>query len=605
MKQIRYDQLSAPMSGIQNPDGHILNFFDAIQEGIYIIDREWRYIYLNKQAADLIEQPREEVLGKNVWELFPEAVDLPFYQKAQYAVREQQPTHFEAFYPPLNKWFESTIYPSEEGITVVSHDITNLRKTREDIVNSEARFRRIVDSNMIGIIFWDTEGNISEANEAFLEMLGYTREDLRAGAIKWAELNPNEYGEDDQRTLKNLRQTGMIADASEREFIHRNGSRIPVLIRGTFLDASQQEGVSFVLDITRQKQAQTRLQQQMQEFLTLAENIPDIVTRLDHDFHYLYVNPAIEKITGIPALQFHGKSYREVGLPEDRCTFFDQYLAQVFKTGEPVTVTYSFIERDGERHYLSSLVPEVNAEGEIASVLVITRDVTASKELEMRKDHFISMASHELKTPITALKWMTQLLKRRMAKQGIPEPLEFLTKMEVQIDRLTRLVNELLDVSKIQAGRLDYIEEQVDIDALIKETIETLQPANPQHTLVLVGTSHATVRGDKDHLEQVLTNLITNAVKYSPQAAKVDISVATSCDAVQINVRDYGAGIPKAYQEKIFDRFYRVLDDKNRGVVGLGMGLYIASEIVKRHNGKITVASEEGKGATFSILLPR
>jgi len=605
MKQIRNDQLLSSMSGIQNPDGHILHFFDAIQEGIYVIDKEWRYVYLNKFAAELIEQPREEVLGKNVWELFPEAVDLPFYQKSQYAIHEQQPVHFEAFYPPLNKWFESTIYPSKDGITVVSHDISALKKTQEAIARNEMRLKRLIDSNMIGIIFWDTEGNIREANDAFLEMLGYTQEDLHAGAVKWAELNPNEYDEADQRTLENLRQTGMIAEASEREFIHRNGSRIPVLIRGTFLDASQREGVSFVLDITRQKQAQAELQKQMQEFLTLAENIPDIVARLDRDFRYLYVNPAIEKVTGIPASAFPGKSYREVGLPEDQCILFDTHLKQVFTTGEPVTVTYSFNEREGERHYLSNLVPEQNTQGEIASVLVITRDVTVSKELELRKDNFISMASHELKTPITTLKGMTQLLKKRMIKQGIQEPIELLARMEVQIDRLTRLINELLDVSKIQAGQLDYREEPVDIDALVKETIETLQPAHPQHTLTLMGTSHATVRGDKDHLEQVLINLITNAIKYSPEADKVDISVAASSDAVQIDVRDYGAGIPKAAQEKIFDRFYRVQDEKNRGVLGLGMGLHIASEIVKRHKGKLTVASEEGKGSTFSVLLPR
>lgn len=475
--QNRPSLLSVP--GTQTSEEYILHFLDTIDEGIYVIDRQWRCIYLNKQAAELVERPCEVMLGQNVWELFPEAVDLLFYQRAHEAVNKQQATRVEAFYPPLNKWFECHFYPFQDGVTVVLRDTSDLRK------------------------------------------------------------------------------------------------------------------------------AQAELQKRMQEFLTLAENIPDIVTRLDRNFRYLYVNPAIEKITGIPASTFLGKSYREVGLSEDRCTFFDTYLAQVFKTGEPITVTYSFIEWDGERHYLSSLVPEANAQGEIVSALVITHDVTASKELEQRKDNFISMASHELRTPITILKGMAQILKRRLTKRGIMDLVVSLAKMEGQIDRLTRLVNELLDVSKIQADRLDYKEEPVDIDALVKETIEMLQPTALQHKLILTGTAHAMVKGDKERLEQVLTNLITNAIKFSPQAEKVDISVAASHDAVRIEIRDYGTGIAKAYQEKIFDRFFRIEDEKTKGVAGLGMGLYITSEIVKRHNGKITVESEEGKGSTFSISLPR
>ena len=176
--------------------------------------------------------------------------------------------------------------------------------------------------------------------------------------------------------------------------------------------------------------------------------------------------------------------------------------------------------------------------------------------------------------------------------------------MDAQISRLVRLVDELLDASKIQAGRLDYEEEPVDLDALVHETVEMLQASSPKHILRVSGATHAVILGDKDRLGQVFTNLITNAVKYSPQANSVDIILSTSEKAALISVRDYGVGIASTHQKHIFDRFYRVHDSSNKTFKGLGMGLYISHDIVKRHGGDLTVESEEGKGSTFTVSLP-
>jgi len=225
-------------------------------------------------------------------------------------------------------------------------------------------------------------------------------------------------------------------------------------------------------------------------------------------------------------------------------------------------------------------------------------------ELERRKDEFISTASHELKTPITTLKGFTDLLLRKLERQGMREEMPMLTRMDTQINRLTRLIDELLDVSKVQVGRLDFEEEPVDLAALLQETVEILQPTSPTHTLIVRETTHAMIMGDKDRLGQVLTNLISNAIKYSPQANQVDLSITTSNKTVTLRVRDYGVGIPKAQQKHIFDRFYRGRVSRGKAFPGLGMGLYIARGIVRRHGGEITVESEEGKGSTFVVSLP-
>jgi PAS domain S-box-containing protein len=263
------------------------------------------------------------------------------------------------------------------------------------------------------------------------------------------------------------------------------------------------------------------------------------------------------------------------------------------------------VRKDGTKVDVSlSISPVRDRMGNIIGAAKIARDITERLELERRKDEFISTASHELKTPITTLKGFTDLLLRKFKRQGMQEEVPILTRMDAQIKRLTRLIDELLDASKAQAGQLVYEEEPVDLAALLQETVEVLQPTSPTHTLIVRETTHAMVMGDKDRLGQVLTNLISNAIKYSPQANQVDLAIMTSDKTVALRIRDDGVGIPKAHQKYIFDRFYRARDSHSKAFPGLGMGLYIAHEIVKRHGGEITVESEEGKGSTFVVSLP-
>ena len=176
--------------------------------------------------------------------------------------------------------------------------------------------------------------------------------------------------------------------------------------------------------------------------------------------------------------------------------------------------------------------------------------------------------------------------------------------METQLTRLTHLISDLLDLSKIQAGQLDYVKEPIDIDALVHAIADMMQQISTTHSITIHGASHTHIVGDSDRLGQVFINLINNAVKYSPQAKHVDISITASQNTVTLSIRDYGIGIPQEYQQKIFDRFYRVSDVHKKTFPGLGMGLYISSEIVKRHGGRLWVESAEGKGATFFISLP-
>lgn len=217
------------------------------------------------------------------------------------------------------------------------------------------------------------------------------------------------------------------------------------------------------------------------------------------------------------------------------------------------------------------------------------------------RDEFISIASHELKTPLTSLKVYTEVLLKKFQKED-GKTAGYLQKMDQQITNLTNLIKDLLDVSRIQLGKLTFHFEKVHFGDLVKDVVSTFQ-LTTDHKIHLKGTSSHIITADRERLGQVIINLLTNAVKYSPQADTVNVTFTQTHDTVSVEVQDFGIGMDKKHIGKIFDRFYQV-GSKKRANVGLGMGLYISKEIVVRHGGSIFVQSAKGKGSTFLVTLP-
>jgi len=261
--------------------------------------------------------------------------------------------------------------------------------------------------------------------------------------------------------------------------------------------------------------------------------------------------------------------------------------------------------KDGRLVQVSlSISPIKDGTGKIVGAAKIARDITERKELEQRKDEFISMASHELKTPVTALKGFTQLLQRRLKRMEDAEAIHFLTRMDSQIDKLTQLISDLLDISRMQTGELEYRMEQFDLSVLTSEVVENVQGTTQTHQLILQKTVQAYVFGDRDRIGQVLINLLTNAIKYSPGGEKVIVQIALDGTNALVSIQDFGIGIDEAYHEKIFERFYQVSEPFEKTFPGLGIGLYICCEIIKRHSGRLWVQSRKGEGSTFIFCLP-
>jgi PAS domain S-box-containing protein len=259
-----------------------------------------------------------------------------------------------------------------------------------------------------------------------------------------------------------------------------------------------------------------------------------------------------------------------------------------------------------ERWSLVKSRPVPGGSGEVAMAITIIHDITEHMIVERRKDEFISMTSHELKTPVTSLKGFTNVLQRRLSKQGDTQGLHYLARMDAQLNKLTTLISDLLDISRMQSGKLPLRTEPFALDALIDETVENVQAATSTHHLLVEGRTGAQVLGDKERLGQVFINLFTNAIKYSPGADTVMVRLGRDADLEQtiVSVQDFGIGIEKSHHEKIFERFYQVTDPEEKTYPGLGIGLYISNEIVARHHGRMWVESRKGEGSTFSVALP-
>jgi PAS domain S-box-containing protein len=220
------------------------------------------------------------------------------------------------------------------------------------------------------------------------------------------------------------------------------------------------------------------------------------------------------------------------------------------------------------------------------------------------RDEFISIASHELKTPVTSLKVYAQMVGRQAQRKGDVATALQLSKMENQVDKLTKLISNLLDVSKIEAGKLEYVTETFDLVELVREVAESPKAIDETHVVAVEASEPIVLSADRDRIGQVILNLITNAIKYSPDAERVEIRLIQEGATATVAVRDFGIGIDPRFHNHVFDRFFQVADPQERTFPGLGMGLYISREIARRHGGDITVASNKGQGSTFSLVLP-
>lgn len=242
--------------------------------------------------------------------------------------------------------------------------------------------------------------------------------------------------------------------------------------------------------------------------------------------------------------------------------------------------------------------------GSISIFTGLLIDVTEQKDDEIRKNDFIAMVSHELKTPLTSLKGYVQVLLRKLRDSGEEKLQSVMEKANTQVEKMTTMINGFLDLSRLESGKLGIHHQQFDIADLIREVEEEILARVSTHEILFEPVQSLMINADPDKISHVLHNLISNATKYSPQGSQITVKCSNDGENSIVMINDQGMGISEQDLEKVFDRYFRVEDSKLSTVAGFGIGLYICKEIITRHGGRIWVESELGKGSTFTFSIP-
>lgn len=298
-----------------------------------------------------------------------------------------------------------------------------------------------------------------------------------------------------------------------------------------------------------------------------------------------------------------GKYTDIIFTPEDRETGApEKEIAQAIRNGRAEDERWH-IRKDGSRIYMSGVMAPIIGKVGLVGFVKVARDMTGRKLIEQEKDDFIGIASHELKTPVTSIRSYVELLHEALVQAGDTENMDLTEKLEVQVGRLTDLMHTLLDTTRITGGQLVLQPETFSIDTLINERVEELEKTYPSRRFIIHATP-APVTADKERITQVLLNFISNALKYSPETTEIIVRTEVAGNEVTVSVEDFGKGIPPESRYRVFDRFYRESENDVNTYPGLGLGLYIASQIIKQHKGKIGVTGKPGHGSVFSFTLP-
>ncbi len=491
---------------------------------------------------------------------------------------------------------------------------------------SEFRLRRLVDANIIGIIIHDTQGNIVEANDAFLNLLGYYRDALTQ--VNWWDITPLEYRPADEEAIAQMKTTGSHPPF-EKEYIRKDGTRVPVLQGTAYLGGTEELAVSFVLDLREQKQAQLSLKNSETRFRTVIEQSPLSTQILSPQGQTLQVNRAWEQLWGITLEELgdynmlHDQQLVEKGImPYIKKAFAGEYVAipsiryELYKT-----LPDKVLDRTRETWVQAYMYPVKDPEGNICQLVIIHEDISERKNLEAQlaaraeqlaqanriKDEFLATLSHELRTPLNSMLGWSQLLQMRKLDPNTTG--RALESIERNTKALTQLIEDLLDVSRMMTGQFRMQLRPVELTEPVENAIASVQTAAQAKEISILSAFDPKVTvvwGDPARLQQVVWNLLSNAIKFTPAGGRVEVILKGDRTQAQVIIRDTGLGISPEFLPYLFERFRQADSAITRAHGGLGMGLAIVRHLVELHGGTLSAESPGlGQGATFIVTLPK
>ncbi|HET9825442.1 MAG TPA: PAS domain S-box protein, partial [Chitinophagaceae bacterium] len=506
-------------------------------------------------------------------------------------------------------FFNSSLFP--ERLIGTMLDTTEEKNKEEELKESVELFETMADNVPAMIWMSGTDKFDDYFNKTWLQFTGRTLE--QESSEGWLE---NVHPDDVQKCIDTYNasfkeQKGFYTEYRLRrhdgEYRWISDNSVPRFSPdGEFLGF-----ISACIDIDDQKRLREKMQESELLFKTISNASPAALWMSNENQETIFVSDTWLKWTAKSFNEVIDRGWVQSVLEDDKDVVVKKFR-ECFQERKYFNAEFRFMRADGEvRWALTEGYPFYDINGIFSGYAGSVTDITDMKKLEQRKDDFIKMASHELKTPITSINGYVQLLlniynetdeqKLHLSNPTVKSSLNTIAK---QVTKLTRLVSELLDLSKIESGKLELHKTEFDLADLVEETVQDVRHATSKHAIIVHNEFEGKIVADKDRIAQVIMNFLTNAIKYSPDADRVDVFVQGNKKSATIRVKDYGIGINKKDHQRIFERFYRVEGRSEQTFPGFGIGLFIASEIIHRHNGIISVTSETGKGAEFAVSLP-
>ncbi|QDW25958.1 PAS domain S-box protein [Pedobacter sp. KBS0701] len=517
-----------------------------------------------------------------------------------------QTFYFDFIYKPL-KDDNGQVW----GIVNNATNVTELVIARLKIKASEELFRKMIQDAPVAIGILRGENFIIEqANADLLKLWGKTEEVI---GLRLIDGLPELKGQPFPDLLTQVYQTGVPHYGYETMArIERDGILQDYYFNFVYDPIRDQHNV--VTGIMVVANEITSLVHSRMEMAKSEERFRNLLLDTPMATGYYETEDIIISLANDEMLRFWGKDKSVIGkpmeeaIPELKGQPFINILKEVYRTGIPYHADQqeALLPVNGKLEkvwFNFTYKPLRNAEGEVYAILHAAMDVTKQVQLQQQKDEFLGIASHELKTPVTSIKAYAQVLERMIRNEGDEKKADMVRKMDLQLNRLTGLIGDLLDVTKIQSGKMTFNPTKFDFDEVVREIVDEMQHITSKHYIKTDLNSNAMVYVDRERIGQVITNFLSNAIKYSTDANQIDVSTYVLNAEVILCVRDYGIGISKELQHLVFDQFYRVSGSLQHTYPGLGLGLYISAEIIKNERGRIWVESEEGQGASFCFAL--
>lgn len=606
-------------------------------------------LYVSPQVEALLGYPTEEWVRNP--DLLVEAVHPDDWERVQADAervrRTGEPLHSEYRYVAADGrtvWVidETILVRDEQGTPLWVQgfilDITERRVAEE----TRARLAAIIESSDDAIMSADLDKRWTSWNSGAERMFGYTADEMLGKGI--ALLAPPGKEDEMLSLVGQVVETGQVARL-ETPLLWDDGSLVDVAFTySPTRDASGQVvGVSAIgQDVTERKRAEAAVRESEAKFRSFVETTEEWVWAMDMEAVHTYSNPAVERILGYKPEEIIGRTWYQLIVEEDREEVARDVAARTEQRQGWSGIVVRCAHRDGSVRYLEStatpaLEPDgtltgwrgtdrdvtgrMHAEAERERLLAAEQEARASaeaaqrdlaaqnerlRELDRLKDEFIALVSHELRTPLTSIRGYTELLLDEEAGELSTDQRQFLGVVERNSHRLLHLVGDLLFLAQVEAGKLVLEMGALDLGAVASESVEAARPQAEAKgiTLTLATSPLPLIGGDRARIGQLLDNLVSNAVKFTPEGGRVDVRVRVLEGNAVLEVRDSGMGIPAGEQHLLFQRFFRTSTATEQAIQGTGLGLAISKAIVEAHEGDISLVSEEGEGTTFSVTLP-